>query len=369
MPGHDMSASTSNGLGGGSVIRLHLYTEKLEDLGDPEPEDEVNSWKETERRVLGHNVEFGQDWGNNQSEMSENEEDRDESGGESGGGEDYDLGMVVIQDDDPEHDIGDGSDSDLSDCRRIREEVRREQEALDIEMSQEIREALHKFKDRESDDDDTDDGIVVRMTTQMMALHMLNQKPKRRKWGWFLMLLIEDLDLKDGFGFTLISDQQKGLEKAVRELLPLVEHRFCARHLSSNLTKKHPSEAIKIAFWSSSTATHPEAFKSAMRDLERHSKGAAAKMKSLESKLWYMPLIDMLTEIHDMIMKRLHKKRDSMKSIDCVVLPTIKKELDLAIRDSNDCRVLWDGRQNFQVKWRGIGYCVNLEEKTCSCRV
>ncbi|KAK1397198.1 hypothetical protein POM88_007061 [Heracleum sosnowskyi] len=71
----------------------------------------------------------------------------------------------------------------------------------------------------------------------------------------------------------------QGLEKAVRELLPLVEHRFCARHLSSNLTKKHPSEEVKIAFWSASTATHPEAFKSAMRDLERHSKGAAAKMK------------------------------------------------------------------------------------------
>ncbi|KAK1367805.1 hypothetical protein POM88_033897 [Heracleum sosnowskyi] len=136
----------------------------------------------------------------------------------------------------------------------------------------------------------------------------------------------------DVFGFTLISDQQKGLEKVVRELLPLVKHRFCGRHLSSNLTKKHPSEAVKIAFWSASTTTHPEAFKSAMIDLERHSKGAAAKMK-------YMPLIDMLTENHDMIMERLHKKRYSMKSIDCVVLPNIKKELNLAIRDSNDCRL------------------------------
>lgn len=36
---------------------------------------------------------------------------------------------------------------------------------------------------------------------------------------------------------------------------------------------------------------------------------------------------------------------------------------------SCECSVLWDGRQNFQVKWRGIGYCVNLEDGTCSCRV
>ncbi|KAK1400254.1 hypothetical protein POM88_010117 [Heracleum sosnowskyi] len=94
--------------------------------------------------------------------MGANEEDRAEYQSESGGDEDYEGfsdDEDEIQDDDPEHDIGDGSDSDLSDCRRIREEVRREQEALDIEMSQEIREALHKFKDRESDDDDTDDGL------------------------------------------------------------------------------------------------------------------------------------------------------------------------------------------------------------------
>lgn len=30
-------------------------------------------------------------------------------------------------------------------------------------------------------------------------------------WSWFLLLLIEDLDLGDGTGYTLISDQQKVL--------------------------------------------------------------------------------------------------------------------------------------------------------------
>ncbi|KAK1361854.1 hypothetical protein POM88_046328 [Heracleum sosnowskyi] len=284
--------------------------------------------------------------------MGENEEDRAEYQSESGGDEDYDLGMVVIQDDDPEHDIGDGSDSDLSDCRRIREEVRREQEALDIEMSQEIKEALQKFKDRESDDDDTDDGLyssedddtddgiayaepkAKKKKVRVNEVFKMCTSAKDIKWvpdlifgdknqvkatvrsysidiGRPLRYNVNDLQRiqivcakgcpfkmwlsylkekdcwQDGFGFTLISDQQKGLEKAVRELLPLVEHRFCARHLSSNLTKKHPSEAVKIAFWSASTAAHPEAFKSAMRDLERHSKGDAAKMKSLEPKLWF----------------------------------------------------------------------------------
>ncbi|WOH04689.1 hypothetical protein DCAR_0624101 [Daucus carota subsp. sativus] len=82
-----------------------------------------------------------------------------------------------------------------------------------------------------------------------------------------------------------------------------------------------------------------------------------------------MPIIDMLTDIHDLLMERLHKKRDAMLTKDCIVVPRIKKVLDEAVKESNECSVLWDGKENFQVKWRGIGYCVNLREGTCSCRV
>lgn len=95
-------------------------------------------------------------------------------------------------------------------------------------------------------------------------------------WSWFLLLLIEDPDLKDGTfdfrstkgayflpllnlcswflvctylssctyalaHFNLCSPLQ-GLDKVVREFIPFVEHRACARHLSSNLSQKHPGE-------------------------------------------------------------------------------------------------------------------------------
>ena len=83
-------------------------------------------------------------------------------------------------------------------------------------------------------------------------------------WRWFIELMKNDLDLDDGIGLTLISDQQKvlaayllyllqfpfshtqlfnfilvqGLENAVKEILPKAEHRFCTRHIYSNLRKK-----------------------------------------------------------------------------------------------------------------------------------
>lgn len=58
-------------------------------------------------------------------------------------------------------------------------------------------------------------------------------------WTWFLQLLRDDLDLVDGHCFTIISDQQKGLENAVKELLPYVEHRFYTRHLCANFKKRY----------------------------------------------------------------------------------------------------------------------------------
>lgn len=88
-------------------------------------------------------------------------------------------------------------------------------------------------------------------------------------WRWFTDLMKDDLDLGDGTGLTIIGDQQKvsdflflemtlyyfcdqihvlysclivtlfqGLENSIKELLPKNEHRFCTKHIYSNLRKK-----------------------------------------------------------------------------------------------------------------------------------
>nr|GEY49013.1 multidrug resistance-associated protein 5 [Tanacetum cinerariifolium] len=51
------------------------------------------------------------------------------------------------------------------------------------------------------------------------------------KWRWFLDLLGDDLDIQNGHGLTLMSDQHKGLIDAVKEVMPLAEHRQCAHHI------------------------------------------------------------------------------------------------------------------------------------------
>ncbi|CAH1436434.1 unnamed protein product [Lactuca virosa] len=52
----------------------------------------------------------------------------------------------------------------------------------------------------------------------------------KENWKWFLENLKDDLGMDNGFGIALMSDQHKGLLEAVKEILPTVEHRQCARH-------------------------------------------------------------------------------------------------------------------------------------------
>ncbi|XP_047258541.1 uncharacterized protein LOC124890784, partial [Capsicum annuum] len=56
----------------------------------------------------------------------------------------------------------------------------------------------------------------------------------KHSWDWFLRYLIADLNLRTGEGFTVISDQQKGLVPVLMYLLPNAERRICARHIWSN---------------------------------------------------------------------------------------------------------------------------------------
>ncbi|CAN1835258.1 hypothetical protein LINPERHAP1_LOCUS34361, partial [Linum perenne] len=55
--------------------------------------------------------------------------------------------------------------------------------------------------------------------------------------------------MADRNGWSLISDQQKGLVEALMDILPFVEHRKCARHVSANWKIKHKSTIGRKAFW------------------------------------------------------------------------------------------------------------------------
>ncbi|XP_074355322.1 uncharacterized protein LOC141694472 [Apium graveolens] len=147
-------------------------------------------------------------------------------------------------------------------------------------------------------------------------------------WRWFLQLLKDDLSLGNGHAFTFISDQQKVLVAAMKELLPRAEHRLCTRHLYNNFKKRFPQGTVKHCFWTAACATYPALYHKAMKLLQRVSKNAYDELSR------YMPLLNMIQEIHFKIMRRIRINRDSMAYRDLPICPGIKYKLDAAINAS-----------------------------------
>jgi len=102
------------------------------------------------------------------------------------------------------------------------------------------------------------------------------EKENTSSWRWFLHLLSEDLQIDNPRRFTLISDRQKGLEKALGEIFPGAEIRFCVRHLHANFKINHGGLLLKQLLWSCARATTRAEFTRRMHVLKEEDDKAHA---------------------------------------------------------------------------------------------
>ncbi|KAJ9545219.1 hypothetical protein OSB04_024926 [Centaurea solstitialis] len=105
-------------------------------------------------------------------------------------------------------------------------------------------------------------------------------------WKWFMECVIGDIGFSDGHGLTIISDQHKGLLKAAKEVLPLAEHRQCARHIYQNFRKRHTGVLFKNLFWKASKATYPEKFMQVMEEIKQADHQAYDYLMKTDPKSW-----------------------------------------------------------------------------------
>nr|KAJ0199436.1 hypothetical protein LSAT_V11C600338640 [Lactuca sativa] len=108
----------------------------------------------------------------------------------------------------------------------------------------------------------------------------------KQNWKWFLELLIDDQHLNLGNGFSLMSEQHKGLIEAAKELLPYVEHRQCARHIFQNLQKRFTGAIYHTLFWRASKATTEHSFKVVMKEIETLNPEAHQYLMEKDPKTW-----------------------------------------------------------------------------------
>ena len=80
----------------------------------------------------------------------------------------------------------------------------------------------------------------------------------------------------------MVSLNSQGLQKVVADLLPLAEHRNCARHIYANWKKKgYSSQILRNLFWRAVKCTTDEEFKYAMVDMTAVNSQAAEDFQAV----------------------------------------------------------------------------------------
>jgi hypothetical protein len=219
-------------------------------------------------------------------------------------------------------------------------------------------------------------------------------------WEWFLTTLRDDLNITNTANFTIMSDRQKGLIKAVSTVFPDAEHRHCVRHIYQNFHKKHKGETLKNDLWSIARSTNIPSWQKNMDRLHADSPSAFEWVEELQPNTWIkaffsdlpkcdmllnnhsevfnsyineareMPMLSMLENLFYKMMHRIVGKQKEQENWPGRICPKIKKKLDKLTEWSKKCPVSNAGGGVFHVtssEYEG-GYCVDLKAKTCDCK-
>nr|XP_017245786.1 PREDICTED: uncharacterized protein LOC108217466 [Daucus carota subsp. sativus] len=224
-------------------------------------------------------------------------------------------------------------------------------------------------------------------------------------WSWFLKLLVLDLGpdgpFSKGTGWTILSDQQKGLIKAVGEIMPEAEHRNCARHIYANFKKKWDGAQYRKWFWVAAKSSTKAEFGKAMSSILTLSKNAHKWLMIHDPNVWSRAffstttkctniennmcevfngsilsardklIIHLLEDIRRALMDRKERNSAIVLANDSdPICPRIRKKLEDHKQVYRYWNLKYNGEGMFEV-YIGptCGYVVNMKEGTCTCNM
>ncbi|KAL2928614.1 RAP domain-containing protein chloroplastic, partial [Bienertia sinuspersici] len=191
----------------------------------------------------------------------------------------------------------------------------------------------------------------------------------------------------------------KSILAAVSKVLPKAEHRHCARHIYAHWHKTFRGDEFKQLFWRAAKAYNMADFNDALEDMGKVNSQSVDAFKSYNPRLFCRAfmntdmkvdvivnnlaetfngyiisartkhLLYMLEEIRTALMQRLAMKNMEMEKTTTLICPRIQAKLEKAKKESAECNVVPSTRTIFQVSQKMDVVSVDLEARTCTCRV
>ncbi|GJZ03583.1 ribonuclease H-like domain-containing protein [Tanacetum coccineum] len=148
----------------------------------------------------------------------------------------------------------------------------------------------------------------------------------------FLLCLGDDLNLEANSNFTFITDRQKGLLPALKDLFPAAEHRYCVRHIHDNMNLIYKGGHYKELIWKCATATTEVHFERGMDEFIGDS-----------------PVITALVYVREYLMKRIVIVQKVIEKSQGPLTPTVTKIFNAIKEKVSEYVVVWNGAELFQV--------------------
>ena len=151
----------------------------------------------------------------------------------------------------------------------------------------------------------------------------------------------------------------QGIIEAAKDVMPLAEHRQCARHIYANFRKKFTGVLFRNLFWKAAKASYPAKFEQIMTCIKQNSKEAHKHLMDRNPESWSRaffktdrccdavengisecfnsmivearrkPIINMLEDIRVGMMERLQKMREKHTKWSDTICPNIRKKFEL----------------------------------------
>ncbi|KAH0730497.1 hypothetical protein KY289_001685 [Solanum tuberosum] len=231
-----------------------------------------------------------------------------------------------------------------------------------------------------------------------IAWAVVDQETKH-SWSWFLSYLIEDLQLGDGSGITVMSDMQKGLEVAVKVLLPNDERRMCARHIWANWQKRWRGEEKRKAFWRCAKASFEVKLRDEFEYLGKLGDRICEALLGYNKEYWCRALFSerskcdvvknnmcetfnswivgprhksVISMLEDIRHKMMDRHGDMIKFADTWISdisPMARLILEENKEIGRTLRVNWNHDIGFEIQEGEYRHIIDMTRKTCSCRL
>ncbi|GJY39684.1 RNA-directed DNA polymerase, eukaryota [Tanacetum coccineum] len=179
-------------------------------------------------------------------------------------------------------------------------------------------------------------------------------------WTWFLESLKKAIGTPDGL--VISSDMQKGLDLAIMQVYPNVEHIECMRHLYSNFKKKYRGDFFKSKLWGAANTYCVIQHERLLKKLSCVSEDAISFLSLNHNKIWsrskfgtaskcdyitnnvseafnawigpfhFQPVLDLLDNIREELSKCFDEKMMVVEKWNGTLVPMAKKYLTISSR-------------------------------------